>query len=545
MAETGKARYIDRPWYDEDLRGFRQGFGGGWVTKVPHGGGMLYVNLMEAGRADYIRWLNAKRAGLYSLADDAGHPANVAKSGLLMRATFVNLSEKEFSLEWTKLERCYGLSLSMCQDLELLWTPVKEKTWSGDVKDEDNIYFETDITVRPGARKETYLIFRPVRNFAFENEVVHGLHIALGVMTVHYDFGPGFLSTVKGPLPVPFPFFNPDANVPNARAELEFTMKGNGFIVMPPLQSVRPPKAHSSEPSFITTGLTRIDLPKDGEARFSVEAYCAQPGTPQLEAGSLTQFRQAASGFRFPKGFKVTNPASTSAGAPATVMAGWEQYSYKEERAAREAWDALPTEKKIDHALALTCQADPEKRFEGIRIMARLGDARALPHLLKMFDDAEVEVARAARNAYRNIRGMSYEDEQRNIAEQKAFEDHIADIARREGRVTYITIRDSILSRTSINVAEGGEHHVRIDDSVVHRSGLGQKEGDGSGNHGGYSGPPSPDDYQERLALYEKALKAALKDGKITPEELRLLETLRKKYGISEDEHEMLLNMSK
>ena len=49
--------------------------------------------------------------------------------------------------------------------------------------------------------------------------------------------------------------------------------------------------------------------------------------------------------------------------------------------------------------------------------------------------------------------------------------------------------------------------------------------------------------YEKRLAKYEKALKKAMADGVITDKEKRLLDTLRKKFGISEDEHEMILEM--
>ena len=51
--------------------------------------------------------------------------------------------------------------------------------------------------------------------------------------------------------------------------------------------------------------------------------------------------------------------------------------------------------------------------------------------------------------------------------------------------------------------------------------------------------------YEVRLAKYEKALKKALADGTITEQEKKLLEALRKKFGISQDEHEMMLEMLK
>lgn len=540
---TGKAHYIEHPTFDDDLRGFRQGFGRGWVTKVPHGNGMLYVHFREAGRADYINWLTAKRAGMYAIADDDVHPPNVAKEGLLARVTFVNLSDKEFTLHWTKTERSFAMSLAMCQDLEHLWTPMQEHyTWDP-LTPEQQVFFDSNIIVAPGGRKEAFLVFRPMTDI--KEEVMHGMHIATAFMTVPHDFGEGFMSTVKGPVPVPFPFFNPDADVPNARVELEFQLSaGSGSVVMPPLQIVRQANAPADAPSFVTAGLVRAEIPSKGEGRFKVEARCSAPATAAFASNTLTVFRPMASGYTYPKGMKVTNPAASSTGTAVPVVKGWQSYTYKKETAAQEAWFALPAEKKIEHALTLTSSGDIGKRIDGIRIMGKTGSESALPHLLKLFDDPERAVGAAARHAYKNIRGMSHEDELRMVEERKAFEENIADIARRQGRVTYINIRDSILTRTQMNINEGGETHVSIHDSIVQRSGIGGKN-DGQGEKGGYTGPPPPDDYHERLALYEKALRAAIKDGKISPEEKRLLDTLRKKYGISEDEHEMLLNMCK
>jgi hypothetical protein len=540
---TGKARYIEHPTFDDDLRGFRQGFGGGWVTKVPHGSGMLYVHFREAGRADYINWLSAKRAGLYSIADDDAQPANIVKEGLLARVTLVNLSDKEYALPWTNAERSHALSLAMCQDLEHLWTPMQAHyTWDP-LTPEQQVYFDSNIVVAPGGRKEVFLVFRPMTDI--KEEVMYGMHIAMAFMTVSHDFGEGFMSTVKGPVPVPFPFFNPDAEVPNARVELEFQVPaGGGSVVMPPLQMVRQASAPADAPSFVTAGLVRAEIPPKGEGRFRVEALCSAPATAAFASNTLTVFRPVASGYRYPKGMKVTNPAASSIGTVVPSVKGWQSYTYRKETAAQEAWFALPAEKKMEHALRLTSSGDIGKRIEGIRIMGKTGHESALPHLLKLFDDPDRDVGRAARHAYANIRGMSREDELRMVEESRAFEEHIADIARRQGRVTYVNIRDSILTRTQMNINEGGETHVNIQDSIVQRSGIGGEK-ECQGEKGGYTGPPPPEDYQERLALYEKALKAALKDGKITPDEKRLLDTLRKKYGLSEDEHEMLLNMCK
>ena len=88
------------------------------------------------------------------------------------------------------------------------------------------------------------------------------------------------------------------------------------------------------------------------------------------------------------------------------------------------------------------------------------------------------------------------------------------------------------------------DQSVRIQDSVVNRSsvrGGGPKYKSGQSRSPSFEGSSDEDDSDR----YEAALRQAWDDGVITKAEGRLLQKLRRKCGISMDEHNMLEAMIK
>jgi len=235
--------------------------------------------------------------------------------------------------------------------------------------------------------------------------------------------------------------------------------------------------------------------------------------------------------------------------------------------------------KKMEVAARLIADEDPEERAMGLDNVGKYANEGYLDMLLPSFKDPDEFVASRARRAYAKIVGMTYENHQAMLAAKETERQRIVDIARKEGRVTNILIKDSVLQRTNIGIVDGGEQNVKIEDSVVTKSNLDGKievkssvvtRTDMDGNatvtdsvvvrHQTEDGEKVVEDirvgpgptqvepeeaYEIRLAKYEKALKKSLCDGKITDQEKKLLEALRKKFGISDDEHEMMLEMLK
>jgi len=237
---------------------------------------------------------------------------------------------------------------------------------------------------------------------------------------------------------------------------------------------------------------------------------------------------------------------------------------YKAKLAAEAAWRALPLEDKMKVAFEHLRSEDREEVLKGLSIVGRDGNEAYLDLLLPFIDHKDQGFSQRAHWAYKNIVGMAYQDHQAKLAVEEEERQRIIKIARKHGRITNILIKDSVLQRTSIDLGDSGETHVHIQDSVVTRSDIegkdgtkvkdsvvvGQKLKDGTKldtdvKVGGPKEGETEDAYEVRLAKYEKALKKAMTDGVITDKEKRLLDMLRRKFGISEDEHEMILEMMK
>jgi hypothetical protein len=538
-------------------------YDGGWVTKIPNGGegeGFVFVHLKEADWELTRRAFRTLGISLKNMGDDPGNPTNVTKAGFLAKVLFDNRSRKPFVRDWTGRDRAFDIFLSMCYDIEDFWMPRFEPEALLVKKVDEGIkeLMWPKVEVEPGAMTEKLFLFRPNKEVKFDGRL-HGFHVATAFITASHFFGYDLLE-------VPFPFFNPHRELPNAVVDLRFAAdpgtKEEGPFVLPPMTVVR-----TREGSWMTEGYVSFESPtSDDQFCAFVPTIRTTPGPPgEVPPGSLSNYRITQPGYKLPENLNASNPARPEGGDKPRQIENWVQYSYKEEKAAEAAWEATPLKDKIAKAEELMASSDPDDRAEGVAIVGKYANEAYLDLIIPVFEDENPTVAMWARRAYRDIVGMTYEQHMALLAAKEAERERIAAIARKEGRVTHITIKDSVLQRTSIDLGDSGETHVQIKDSVVTRSDIegkdkadikdsvvvGQKDVKGKVDTdvkvggGGPKEGETEEHYEERLAKYEKALKKALADGVITDKEKRLLEMLRKKFGISEDEHEMVLEMLK
>ncbi|MEM3342028.1 MAG: hypothetical protein QW728_04990 [Thermoplasmata archaeon] len=102
-----------------------------------------------------------------------------------------------------------------------------------------------------------------------------------------------------------------------------------------------------------------------------------------------------------------------------------------------------------------------------------------------------------------------------------------------------VTVRDSVIQRSHIGTPASGSSQ-DVQDSVI----IGKYDD----AEPAVTPPPPPPDSTPNIDphdLYEKALRQALSDGALTASEKKYLEKLRKKYGITIDEHNMAEAMIK
>ena len=571
MSENGI--YLSQPFFDDDLEKFRKDQNGGWVTKVPYGEGFIFINLKEANWETYRQTFRQMEIYLRALGDTPQIPTNVSRGGILVSVTFENRTKETFKRDWAGRAQAFDLIALFCQDLERPWLPrfMPEKLM---VKNFDPALRErllSKLELAPGQKVEKLFLLRPDGEF---KESFYGYHMACAFFVVPWTRGQNIAPGTQ----VPFPFFNPDREIPNSIVELQVDpIAGEtdliGFV-LPPMQSIR-----NKSGIWITEGYAYFgSILSDDRPLIMVKAIKSKPG-PSGEAprGSLWKATSFAPGFKLPSKVLLYNGNPPTDGGVPRAFEGWVEYSFKEENAKKAAWEATPLKEKMVVAAKLIASEDPDDRCEGLEYVGKYANEAYLDMAISKFNDPVTAVAQKARRAYANIVGMTFEQHQAMLEAQKAERERIAEIARKEGRVTNILIKDSVLQRTNIGVVDGGESNVRIEDSVVTKSDLeGKVEVKSSvvtrtstdGNtqitdsvivrqetkdgekyvedvRVGPQQAQTEDSYEIRLAKYEKALKKAMADGKITDQESKLLEALRKRFGISDEEHEMILEMIK
>jgi hypothetical protein len=572
---SGYGMYLSQPFFDEDLEKFREAQGGGWVTKVPYGDGFVFINLKEADWETYREAFRLMKAYMRALGDTPKIPANVSSSGLLVSVTFENRSKETFKRDWSGRGQAFELIALLCQDLEKPWIPrfYPEKL---EVKKADPVLKErlrSKLEVAPGKKVEKLFLLKPDEE---SKQRAHGFHMACVFFVVPWTLGQNIAPGTQ----VPFQFFNPDREIPNSIVELQVDPVAGetdmiGFV-LPPMQSIR-----SKSGTWITEGYTYFgNILSDDRPLIMVKAIKSKPGPcGDIPRGALWKATSFAPGYKLPSKVLLYNGNPPTTGSEPKTFEGWIEYSFREENAQKAAWEATPLKEKMVVAAKLIASEDPEERAEGIDYVGKYANEAYLDVAISKFNDPDPFVANKAKRAYANIVGMTFEQHQSMLAAQKAERERIAEIARKEGRVTNILIKDSVLQRTTIGIVDGGEQNVRIEDSVVTKSNLDgkvevkssvvtrtdtdgdtqitdsvvvhqqTKQGDkfiedvrvGPGPQEG----ETEETYEVRLAKYEKALKKAMADGKITDQESKLLEALRKKFKISDEEHEMILEMLK
>lgn len=488
------------PGRDPELGEFRRVMGGsGWVAKIPHGSGLLFIHLREPAwheQRELLKEMGGSSPGHLGLPDDASHPVDVAKFGLLLRATFVNNSSAPFIRDWSQSSRTYDLLVGMAQDLEEPWHILFDhrKLLRDSFPEKLRPLLHGRVEVPPGGRVEKLLRLRP--DSMPEKRRVHGSHIQFITFTAVHDFGEGFMGRAPGPVPVPFPFFNPDAFPTNGRTEVDVRVDGDGggFAAIPPHQVFR-----AGDEAWISTGITAIG-PAGGRAAARVACLRTTPGPSISTAkGTPLRFRPAAAGFRYPLPFTATCAVAPAGGAEPQAVENWKPYSgwvekaeaearrareeaerqaldalAEEERRAREefaraeaaAWAALPFEEK----LASLDGAGGPALATVLRRFGDLKDGRAVPSIERFLGSGEREVREAARSAFTALTGMTPEE----YAAKRARDEYFIALARRYASVTNIEIRDSVLNRTHIDVGGGGgDVRITVADSVVTKSDLG------------------------------------------------------------------------
>jgi hypothetical protein len=560
--------YLNHPTLDLALVQFRQEHGGGWVTKIPYADGYIFIHLKEADWETYRRAFRVLKEPMRSLGDMPEMPTNVAMSGFLARVTFGNRTNERFARDWSGRDRAFDIMALFGQDLERPWLPrfSPDKLMVKKVDEEMMRLLWPSFEVAPWKDVERLLLFKPDKRFDRDG-MVHGSHLVALFFTIPFIFDKG--STTQ----MPIPFFNPDRQVPNAQLELEVSTDESGEFIFPAMQTIK-----SRMGVWMTEGHFAFNGPSKKGLGTMVTAIRTMPGAPgEMPAGSTLKLLSYPSGYRMPKKVTITNPRPPIGGAEPMEADGWVEYSFREEEAQQRAWEETPLKKKMEVAAKLIVSSDPDERSEGLGYVGKYANEGYLDMVLPSFNDPDPYVVKSARKAYSGLVGMSYEQHQAVLAAEVAERERIVAIARKEGRVTNILIKDSVLQRTNIGIVDGGEHNVKIEDSVVTKSNLDGKtevkssvvtrttmDGDTEVTdsvvvrHQTKDGEkvvedvrvgPGPKEgeaeeaYEVRLAKYEKALKRALADGTITEQEKKLLEALRKKFGISQDEHEMMLEM--
>jgi hypothetical protein len=351
---TGYGVYLGQPFFDEELEKFREVQGGGWVTKVPYGEGFIFIGLKEADWETYrqtIRWM---KVYLGALGDTPKIPADVSHSGLLLSVTFENRSETSFKRDWTGRGQAFDLMALFCQDLERPWIPrfypekLEDKKMDPVLKERLTSKFE----VGPGKKVEKLFWLKPDEEF---KQRAHGFHMACAFFVVPWTAGQNI---APGTL-VPFPFFNPDREVPNSIVELQVDPVAGetdpiGFV-LPPMQSIR-----SKSGTWITEGHAYFgSILSDDRPLIMVKAIKSKPG-PSGDAprGSLWKATSFAPGYKLPTKVLLYNGNPPTLGSEPKAFDGWVQYSFKEENAKKAAWEATPLKEKMVVASKLIASDD-------------------------------------------------------------------------------------------------------------------------------------------------------------------------------------------
>jgi hypothetical protein len=275
--------------------------------------------------------------------------------------------------------------------------------------------------------------------------------------------------------------------------------------------------------------------------RVKAEATALEPGaSSNVKAGCEWELYGSPHGYpgKLPYKISIKNPDPATGGrdppgVPPVVF---------EEPKEGESAVVVAEEEMVDpvacYSQWLLTHEDPNyRRFSALRL-GELGDERALEALVQAKKDPVLDVGLAVQSSFKRITGTSIDRWLKNEEQKRKERERFRQIALQDARVVNVSIRDSVLQRSTISLQEGGDLSVDIKDSVVVRSDIGATR---------ETIPPGEtrDAPGNGFKKYEAALAQALADGVITPAEERLLKHLRKRFGISEEEHDILLAIFK
>lgn len=314
--------YLHRPHLDPSLAQFRIMNGGGWATKVPNGEGkgFVLVHIDEADRDTYKWALGTLGLDLSGLPADPAHPVDISRGGLLLRAVFDNRSKRGFRMDWSDGGREAGLMVSMCHDLESPWYP----RFGPDAAE----ILTGEADVAPGKVQEALILLEPEERGRGEDDGgadgrdrVHFFHMATAFLTVPYSFE----MDIGGAMPeVPFPFFQPHREIPNAILDLRFSAdydpKQRGRYILPPMQVVSIEGAR-----WMTEGYVRLEAPvAQSSLSFFVPAIRTRPGpSEKVPVGRELGFDTCEPWYKLPSNLVVSAPKGPIGGGWPRRVDGW------------------------------------------------------------------------------------------------------------------------------------------------------------------------------------------------------------------------------
>jgi hypothetical protein len=576
--------FIAEPHLDEELAQVLKEGGGGWATKLPNGDGYVIVHVIEAD-LDLYRTVCAEEKSRETLRyriNDGKVEPDGSQFGLVTYVTFHNRSNAPFSYDRTH----YGM------DAGFRFRNMRDGDWFVSMYPrsrklaESSEMFSRTLTLGPGQTEKKIFMFSPkTRDPTFFSDIMGGHY------TIRHWFPEGKIMGIDKPQRPPefkCPFFSLDPPTDTGHARLLVEVWNN------PTQYDRPKENYlywalqtgfgiynrELDVVFELDKYVFIPLSSHPDVIFKKKLWMTakEPGVKFNIDQGIKWDKYTGGWNRMPHEYHFSNPDPATGGRDPPEVPPLVLYEPKEGEEG-----VVVKEEDMDDPVSTYCQwvlthTDPEyRKFAGLRL-GELGDIRAAEPLIQARDDKVLEVKIALGNAFRKLTGMNMDVWLKKEKQKRAEQDKFRDIALKHARVTNINIKDSVIQRSNITI-EGDAGEMTIDDSIVSRSDI-KSEGDkqapvvikDSVVHKSEIGtvdttppppptepkdpdqPPQPVSQQDGsqqqaspdgLAQYEAALTQALADGVVNPLEDRLLGQLRERFGISMDEHDMLMAMKK
>lgn len=600
LPQVSKLGYFAEPHLDKDLQKVLEKKGG-WAGKIPNGDGFVLIHVKPATRKWWRKILRAENpipkpprnprpnfkpkrpvTLRYRIKDEKAEP-DASQMGFVVKVTFKNCSDEPFSDSWgsqgEKYKPKFRLTTVNNSDLWLYRYPKGYKVMQ---EFEGLSEFNKDIVLGPGESTSRILMFD--KYGGRKKETVFFSDI--GWMAYYYPFElPEAMANAYGRKEEPkeevvgFPLFTLDPPE-DKRAKVLCTVHTKYF-------SEQYENLDFKMWTMLTTG-SQIHVNGEDKKKlfFQIDKYlfipysenkdninkvklwlsAVEPGVeynireeerwdPQ---GGMNRVRPVHMGPHLV--FENPDPA-TGGREPDKVapmvfeepVEGEEQVKVREEDMA----DPVTTYSQW----LLTAKKKSYRRFAARRL-GELGDKRAIEALVQAKDAEDRETNMAVHRSFRNLTGTEINTWMRKEEQRKEEQEKFKQIALEHARITNVTIKDSVLQRTTIDVGNAGGGTVEIEDSVINRSEIGTEGSavvsDSIVNRSVVQGEEEIEQEEKQievrkeekssssednLAKYEKALMQSYKDGTITETEARLLEQLRKRFNISQDEHDMLVAM--